>query len=154
MRRGPQLPGGPIYLIDRCSGVPALLLPALAHVTWRLPVSRGPSFLASASRVAFPPSRQQLESLHLRHRGCLCKTRITHRSKVVTVTFHSDLNPSIPCHSQNPAAYTIAKMTQTEEDYDEAQAGDESMTGPGAPTPVAALEASLHARCTFTGPYF
>ncbi|KAL1853261.1 RecA recombinase Rhp51 [Diaporthe australafricana] len=31
-------------------------------------------------------------------------------------------------------------MTQTEEEYDEAQVGDETMTGPGAPTPLAALE--------------
>lgn len=36
-------------------------------------------------------------------------------------------------------------MTETEE-YDEAQAGeacDESMTGPGAPTPLSALEVSF-----------
>lgn len=38
-------------------------------------------------------------------------------------------------------------MTQTEEYDEEAEAaGDESMTGPGAPTPLSALEVSLSPR--------
>jgi len=44
-------------------------------------------------------------------------------------------------------------MTQTEEEYDEAQAGDESMTGPGAPTPLAALEVILHGEGIFPRAY-
>lgn len=39
-------------------------------------------------------------------------------------------------------------MMQTEE-YDESQAGDESMTGPGAPTPLTALE--VRVLCIFDG---
>lgn len=140
---------------DLCNGRVlgrSCLLPAPAHVTWRLPVSLGPSFLALASRVALSVA-STLRFLTTSPPTLLLQKHIAHRSRIVTIVFPSDFGLSIPKFLRI-VVHTIAKMTQTEEEYDEAQAGDESMTGPGAPTPLAALEASLHDRHTLPGAFF
>lgn len=137
--------------MDGCSGAPAVactgtcdLAPACFLGTLLPGVGQPRRALSVASTLRFlttsPPT-------------LLLQKHIAHRSRIVTIVFPSDFGPSIPKFLRI-VVHTIAKMTQTEEEYDEAQAGDESMTGPGAPTPLAALEASFHGQCTLPGALF
>lgn len=56
-------------------------------------------------------------------------------------------------HKSSPTQSKHATMTQTDEaDEAQSQAGDESMTGPGAPTPLQSLEVSLESLIYITRP--
>lgn len=153
MCRGPQLPGGPIYVIERVLGRPCCCL-HLAHVTWRLPVSLGPP---SGRWPAASRSLCRVNTWNPYNFATKVTSAKTHcaplQNCVCSLPFRLGSPNSSFSFLEEFAAHTIAEMTQTEEEYDEAQAGDESMTGPGAPTPLAALEASLHGRCAFPGAF-
>lgn len=90
-------------LCNRAGARALLLLPVLAHVTWRLPVSLGPSFPALASRVAFSPSRQHIGFLTTSPPTLPLPKHIAHRSKIVTVALPSDLGLSIPKFQELPS---------------------------------------------------
>lgn len=135
------------------------------HVTWRTLI-RGSFLSAIESRRGFP-SRQQhhhyqsikqfstLFATHSPPTTLHCQARSTQANSIQAVTAESCLKEGISISYSLQARHANLQdqqtnpptMTQTEEFDEEAEAaGDESMTGPGAPTPLSALEVSLSPR--------